>query len=92
MSEKHSPTPWKNVDEARGIADANGNIIVAATYPADRAIVARAVNSHDDLLRVLRALMAANAGIDHGRLGIEKESPLWHMAHEAIAKAEAPAE
>ena len=68
---QHTPTPWKIWDmSSRDIEDSNGNLISTA-YPdekdpsytseiakANAAYIVRSVNSHEELIKALKAQMS----------------------------------
>lgn len=60
---KHTPTPWK--EQGLAIRDADGDLICdvyvgginSTQNEANRAFIVRAVNSHDELLELLKESM-----------------------------------
>lgn len=93
MSKQHTPTPWRIGDHWNTIfGPPNGQpvpVIIADMRPADgdrvanAILIAKAVNSHDELLEALKGL------VDRIKLGVEHTDDIstFH-AEKVIKKAE----
>lgn len=85
MSE-HTPTPWKTV-KARTyvhIQDERGNCVASCAYEqavTNAAFIVRAVNSHEELLRLLKVCMGEMLANGWSHESLED-------VEQAIAKAE----
>lgn len=89
---KHTPTPWKYDKNGPGnnIRDNEDCIIAHANsyykeYRANACFIVRAVNSHDDLVELLRDLRFKYFGEEYN---IPNKNVIWDRVDAAILKAE----
>lgn len=103
MQQNHSPTPWRLVDDTFviSIVDANGKLVEAIDadgeshnplWPKQAERIVRAVNSHDDLLKLCKLASSFSFLVRTGAMNperaVEAAGNLETKLQAAITKAE----
>ena len=93
MTDNTTPRPWRH--ETDGIASldwiegANGSLVAMQVAPNNAALIVRAVNAHDDLVRALDAIMASLHEERDTKLASLSRDDMIALARAALAKAKA---